>query len=180
MLSSLVVLNVQDWHIKYMCSLEPYLIALKGLYIQKEKINYLYPRPCRTNFGHHHLTFDPPVQSHLVGGRQQTWGGALKQLHRDWLLDAQVPVAAVDARQGLRGGRCRFQLVEEEGLGPRRQAAISHDVLIGFSQKEGGLGTTELALHGQVGGDRGGEAGLGGVRASPWSDSCCTRLAFRH
>lgn len=47
------------------------------------------------------------------------WRGTLEQLHWDWLLSAQVAVAAVDVGQGVRGGDAWLQLVEEEGFGPR-------------------------------------------------------------
>lgn len=99
-------------------------------------------------------------------------GRALKELHRDWLLDAGVAVAAVDGGQGLRIGDARLQLPEEERLCARRQAAVAHHFLVGFSQEEGRLGATELALDGEVGGERGGEMGLGEVGAAALSASC--------
>lgn len=102
---------------------------------------------------------------------------ALQQLHRDWLLDAGVAVAAVDGGQRLWVGGARLQLPEEERLGPGRQAAVAHHVLVGLAQEEGRFGATELALDRQVGGQRGREMGLGKVRAASRPTSCSSRSA---
>lgn len=95
---------------------------------------------------------------------------ALQQLHWDWLLGAQVAVAAIDGGQGVGGADAGVQLLEEEGLGARRQAPVAHHLLIGLSQEEGGVSAAQLALDWEVGGEGGGETGLGRVR--PHSCSC--------